>query len=473
MIITNSTNLASFSKYPNLRLGSFYELPKSKYPLIPFTSIISHMESGSRPVGGIKPQDYGQAISLGGEQIGANGSLVYDKLPYVSNDYYESSKKGKVVNQDILICKDGALTGKVCLVDLDLLPTSKVMVNEHVYVVRGNEKTKQLFLFYLLRTKLFRNQVHDLAYRKKGQPGLNQDHIKALKVPDIPKESQLAFIANVQPLTDEIKRLEQVVVPVDSIIDTVFIREFSFDYFRFEELKAQKNNRFSFSQFSNNADLRFSAKYHRVAKDYVLNQLSGITGKKIKHFLSEPIALGTSVSPNDYSKDGEYYYISMASIKRWQFDPKDANTVSKKFSDLKKEKTVKKNDIILARSGEGTIGKVALIDSEDVKGIFADFTMRIRLKEYSPEFAYYYFRTSYFQYLIEVYKKGLGNNTNIFPIVIQEFPMIDISLDEQQRIVGEIHSEIEKQESIKAKIASLRSEIDRIIEDTIIGGETA
>ena len=51
--------------------------------------------------------------------------------------------------------------------------------------------------------------------------------------------------------------------------------------------------------------------------------------------------------------------------------------------------------------------------------------------------------------------------------------MIDISLDEQQRIVGEIHSEIEKQESIKAKIASLRSEIDRIIEDTIIGGETA
>ena len=113
------------------------------------------------------------------------------------------------------------------------------------------------------------------------------------------------------------------------------------------------------------------------------------------------------------------------------------------------------------------------IGDENIQGVFADFTMRIRLKDYNPEFAYYYFRTSYFQYLIEVYKKGLGNNTNIFPIVIQEFPMIDISLDEQQRIVGEIHSEIEKQESIKAKIASLRSEIDRIIEDTIIGGETA
>ena len=467
MIISNTTSLASFSKYPNLRLGSFYELPKSKYPLIPFTSIISHMESGSRPVGGINPQDYGQAISLGGEQIGANGSLVYDKLQYVSNDYYESAKKGKVVDQDILICKDGALTGKVCIVDLDLLPTSNAMANEHVYVVRGNEKTEQLFLFYLLRTKLFRNQVNDLAYRKKGQPGLNQDHIKALRVPDIPKEKQIAFVANVQPLTDEIKRLEQIVVPIDSIIDAVFMREFSFDYSRFEELKAQKNNRFSFSKFSNNADLRFSAKFHREAKDFVLGQLTNISEKKIKHFLAEPIVLGASISPEDYSDDEEYYYVSMATIKGWCFNPEGASTVSKAYSDSKTDKSVRKNDIIIARSGEGTIGKAALITEEGIKGIFADFTMRIRLENYNPNFAYYYFRTSYFQYLIEVYKKGLGNNTNIFPNAIQEFPMIDIPVTEQQRIVDGIHSEIAKQDEINAKIETLRSQIDTLIEETI------
>ena len=97
--------------------------------------------------------------------------------------------------------------------------------------------------------------------------------------------------------------------------------------------------------------------------------------------------------------------------------------------------------------------------------------MRIRLKDYNPEFAYYYFRTSYFQYLIEIYKKGLGNNTNIFPIVVQEFPLIDISLDEQQRIVDEIHAEIAKQEEIKSKIAELRNQIDSIIEEAIAKGD--
>lgn len=86
----------------------------------------------------------------------------------------------------------------------------------------------------------------------------------------------------------------------------------------------------------------------------------------------------------------------------------------------KSEKRVKKNDIILARSGKGTIGKVALIE-DDIDAIFCDLTMRIRLKNCNPKFAYYYMRSTYFQYLVERYKKGLGNNTNIFLLWYKNF----------------------------------------------------
>lgn len=257
---------------------------------------------------------------------------------------------------------------------------------------------------------------------------------------------------------------------ITSRID-VIVRDANGDAFLFIEVKNQEEYTCGLSIFSNNPDLRFSAKFHRESGSYVMGQLMEITKKKIKHYTSEPIVLGASISPGDYSDDGELYYISMATIKGWQFNSEGANTVSKSYSDSKIDKTVRKNDIILARSGEGTIGKLALINDESTQGVFADFTMRIRLKDYLPEFAYYYFRTSYFQYLIEIYKKGLGNNTNIFPVVIQEFPMIDIPIDEQQRIVEEIHSEIAKQGDIKAKIAKLRAQIDTIIEDTIAGGE--
>ena len=160
----------------------------------------------------------------------------------------------------------------------------------------------------------------------------------------------------------------------------------------------------------------------------------------------------------------------MATIKDWDYNNEEAQLVSDTYALSKADKTICKNDIILARSGEGIIGKVALIEDEDVKAVFADFTMRIRLKNYNQKFAYYYMRSMYFQYLVEVYKKGLGNNTNIFPIVIREFPLPDISLDAQQRFVDKIQSEIDKQTEIKSQIADYRNKIDDIIEKTIKEG---
>lgn len=99
--------------------------------------------------------------------------------------------------------------------------------------------------------------------------------------------------------------------------------------------------------------------------------------------------------------------------------------------------------------------------------IFADFTMRMRLENYNPLFAYYYFRTNYFQYLIEINKKWLWNNTNIFPSQIQEFPLIDIPLPDQQKIVDEIKLELDKQELIKKDIEKERNKIDELIEKSL------
>ncbi|KJV61312.1 hypothetical protein APHACPA_0316 [Rickettsia amblyommatis str. Ac/Pa] len=49
-------------------------------------------------------------------------------------------------NNDILMCKDGALTGKVCFVDDKILPQIEVMVNEHVYIFRGKPNIIHLFI---------------------------------------------------------------------------------------------------------------------------------------------------------------------------------------------------------------------------------------------------------------------------------------------------------------------------------------
>lgn len=460
--------LSKFAKFSNIRLGAYYELPTLVFEYEPFMGFIDLLEAGSRPSGGINESDEGQAISLGGEQIGADGSLNTNRIPYVPMEYYENAIKGKICDGDILLCKDGALTGKVCQVDLSLLPHHKVMANEHIYVVRANSRINQKFLFYLMRADFFQNQIKDFAFHKKGQPGLNSDHIKAIKIPYVPIEIQTALVCGpVSVIEQQICDLQKNIRSDSKIIDESFSKILGFNYEKFESVRENESNHVTLLDFSNNGDLRFSAKFHRDSGNFVMQELTSRTDKKIKHYLAEPIVLGASVSPSDYSDDGEFCYISMATIKNWKFDSESASTVSKEYSDSKQAKTVRKNDIILARSGEGTIGKVALIDDDELQGVFADFTMRIRLKDYNPEFAYYYFRTTYFQYLIEIYKKGLGNNTNIFPIVVREFPMLDISLAEQQRIVDEIHAEIAKQDEIKKQIESLRGHIDVLIQDVL------
>jgi restriction endonuclease S subunit len=290
--------------------------------------------------------------------------------------------------------------------------------------------------------------------------------LKKQRYPVISKNIQDKTISKIEPIEREIERLQGIISDPAEAISRVFAREFGFDLEKFEELKRQKVFLVDLRDFANNHDLRCSVKFHRPAAKFVESELRSRTDKSVKDFLAEDIVLGASVSPDDYDDNGEFYYVAMSSIKNWSFDKESARSVSDEYAGKNQAKLVKETDMIMARSGEGTIGKVALI-GDDLQGIFADFTMRIRLKGYDPEFAYYYFRTQYVQYLIETNKKGLGNNTNIFPNQIKEFPMLDVPLTRQKRIVKEIQAEFSAQDKIKRRIEAKRKQIDQIIEQAL------
>lgn len=389
-----------------------------------------------------------------------------DILTYTLNEHIQEQITEDAISEcNNLVCVPAGelIISNAMTVGLAFIVDRDVYINQNVFWVKLNtDMVNKKFIAWYFNSYI-RKMFQSVYYSKY----LSKKELSKINIPNIEINMQNNIADQISLFETDIKLYKSKTKSVSSIVDSVFQREFDFDYDTFEELKMHKTYKSKQALFSNNPDLRFSTKFHRPTGYYVMRQLTGITDKKIKHFLAEPIVLGASVSPKDYDENGDYSYISMATIKSWAFDSASASTVSDDYVSSKLIKNVQKDDIILARSGEGTIGKVAIIQDEDIKGIFADFTMRIRLKDYNPTFAYYYFRTTYFQYLIEVYKKGLGNNTNIFPIVIQEFPIPDISLVEQQRIVYEIQAEISKQDDIKNQIAELRSHIDDIIIETI------
>jgi type I restriction enzyme, S subunit len=401
-------------------------------------------------------------------------TLDFDIRDLTDEDYYKKIEKGdamRVKENDILMSfllpQDVSILGKFTRIGPEesdiLFSTAFLRLVAHKYPE---------VLYYCLQSVFYEDLVSTARIRKgyTGYATLSKDDLLDLK---FPRKTIDAIAANYGTLKRKISDIEnqiankQKAINSDaSIIDFVFQREFGFDYDKFETLKSQKYYFTQQSMFSNNPDLRFSVKYHRPAGDFVMEELTRISDKKIKHFISEPIVLGASISPSDFDESGEAYYVSMATIKTLEVVLDETQLVSSSYFEAKKAKSLQRNDIVVARSGVA-IGKTAIV-RDDFDGIFADFTMRIRFDEakYNPQFAYYYLRSKYFQYLIEVYKKGLQNQ-NIFPIVMQEFPIPDISLPEQQRIVDEIQAEIENQEQLKAEIASLRNQIDEVIIQSI------
>ncbi|WP_306642375.1 restriction endonuclease subunit S [Sanyastnella coralliicola] len=116
---------------------------------------ILKLETGSRPRGGALTVGI---PSLGGEHLSKDGGFKLSKLKFVSIDYFNKLKKGIVEENDILIVKDGATTGKVSFVGSDF-PLTRCAVNEHVYRLVVDDTINPKYFFYFLFSDLGQNQM--------------------------------------------------------------------------------------------------------------------------------------------------------------------------------------------------------------------------------------------------------------------------------------------------------------------------
>lgn len=360
-----------------------------------------------------------------------DGKLHLSNPIYINDDKGEELNKYKLLKGEIVI----AISANCGASFIYENSNDDVQLTLSHYLAKLNVDEKKInptLLVYYLNSGIMQKYFRS-AETGKTQKNLSKNYIRELPIliPEDVKE-QLRIVNKIAPLDAEIKKLKSQIKPDTEIINEIFTANFGWDTAKFNEVKNTHLMNGTFSAFSNNMDNRFSFKFHNKAGEYVSKILKSQTSKRIKDFLDEDITLGKSISPSDYDENGEQYYVSMADIKNWCFETEEAKTVSQSYFDANPNKRIALNDIIMARSGEGTIGKVALIDNEETEAVYADFTMRIRFKDYNPTFAYYYFRTDFFQYLVYTHKKGLGNNTNIFPSQVRELPIPDISMTEQE-----------------------------------------
>ena len=146
--------------------------------------VIATLESGSRPTGGASI-DGGEVLSIGGENILQSGGVTLEDVKRVPVAFFNRMTKGHLRDDDVLMNKDGAQTGKVGWYH----PGCGLVacINEHVFLLRGDpDQITQGYLYYSLLSDLGQAQIR-LQISGSAQPGLKTGFTKGVNV-DIPAD---------------------------------------------------------------------------------------------------------------------------------------------------------------------------------------------------------------------------------------------------------------------------------------------
>ena len=178
---------------------------------IQLEDIIQSMESGGRPKGGVKGIIEG-IPSIGGEHLNNAGGFNFSNMRYVPEQFYKGMLKGHIAENDVLIVKDGATTGKASFVCCDF-PFDKAVVNEHVFVVRIAPPLNKKFVFYFLWSHEGNRRILE-NFQGSAQGGINRQFASRTLIPMPPLNEQKRIVAKldaIMPRIDSVKeRLEKI-----------------------------------------------------------------------------------------------------------------------------------------------------------------------------------------------------------------------------------------------------------------------
>ncbi|MDR4496389.1 MAG: restriction endonuclease subunit S [Candidatus Scalindua sp.] len=189
--------------------------------IICLKDVIAKLESGSRPKGGASTVE--GIPSLGAEHLSYEGRIVFDKPKYVAQNFFDQLSSGILKDQDVLIVKDGATTGKVAIWMSEF---EKACINEHVFRIEiDSDKALPKYIFYFLISSYGNNQVLK-DFRGATVGGISRSFADKVRMylPSLSDQKQIVQILDTAETLRQ-KRREQIKL-LDDYLKSVFFEMF-------------------------------------------------------------------------------------------------------------------------------------------------------------------------------------------------------------------------------------------------------
>ena len=198
-----------FVDFEPFKNGEFVESELGMIPKgldVQYISEIPHiLETGRRPKGGVGNLTSG-IPSVGAEHVKGMGNYDYSKTKFISQDYANTLKTGKVKGYELLIYKDGGKPGYFIpnySIFGEGYPFEECYLNEHVFKLDFDDKGYNAFCYFYFRTDYVMNYLNAQG-GKAAIPGINKQDIENILIFSPNNEYVKRFGCYVLPLIKQI-----------------------------------------------------------------------------------------------------------------------------------------------------------------------------------------------------------------------------------------------------------------------------
>lgn len=390
--------------------------------------------------------------------------IVSDDIIYL-NDSCDIPTDKILQENDLVLATIGATVGKVGIADDYVGGT----FSNNTVCLRAKPPVNAKFYEKLLQTDKYISYVFGVV-SQKAQPNLQQYDLENILLPQIDSAVSDRVVNAIKTIENDINALKMKIKTPKSIIDEVFAHEFGLSTDVLYKIANSQNLNISCSNLSfNNSNLRFSTRWNKAGLiQEALLKMTDIL-KPLEKYISQTL---NGFSPECSEGATMYGVLGVDAFSK--------DTVMKfdnlKYTDLpvsdRKSCFIKNGDFFVSRGN--TTDLVALASIAEISGntepiMFPDLFIRIDFTDdINKRFLAYVFNSFigrlYFKYATK------GKNQTMVKVSAKELNDFYVpvpSMNEQKRIVDLVQAEINKQDSIKAKISELRGNIDEVIENAL------
>ena len=164
---------------------------------------VSKVGSGVTPRGGASTYQLSGIPLLRSQNIHVDG-IKMDDVAYIDEKIHDSMSNSKVQTGDVLLNITGASIGRCFYVDENFdYHQRQANVNQHVCIIRPNDKIKTAYLYFVFRSDLGKTQIN-VEQTGSGREGLNFEALNNFIIPYFSVEEQTAIVNYLDRKTAEI-----------------------------------------------------------------------------------------------------------------------------------------------------------------------------------------------------------------------------------------------------------------------------